>query len=56
MPRVRYVPDGGTCGDGMLIVEETLSLSGLAGFFEEYVPVFLFDKNVLQNAGGKISK
>lgn len=30
----------------MLAVEETLSLCGLAGFFEEYVPVYLVGKNV----------
>ena len=30
----------------MLAVEATLSLCGLAGFFEEYVPVFLTRKNV----------
>lgn len=32
--------------DGMLAVEETLILYGLAGFFEDYVPVFLAGKNV----------
>ena len=35
-----------TCGDGLLAVEETLILCGLAGFFEDYVPVFLAGKNV----------
>lgn len=30
----------------MLAIEEILSLCGLAGFFEEYVPVFLAGKNV----------
>ena len=30
----------------MLAVEETLILCGLAGFFEEYVPVFLAGENV----------
>ena len=30
----------------MLAVEKTLILCGLAGFFEEYVPVFLLAKNV----------
>ena len=34
------------CGDGMFAVEETLILCGLAGFFEDYVPVFLTGKNV----------
>ena len=34
------------CGDGVLAVEEILSLYGLAGFFSEYVPVFLAGKNV----------
>ncbi len=29
------------CGDGLFAVEETLSLCGLAGFFEEYEHVFL---------------
>ena len=29
----------------MLAVKETLILCGLAGFFEEYVPVFLTRKN-----------
>lgn len=28
----------------MFAVEETLSLCGLAGFFEKYVPVFLSEK------------
>ena len=46
MPRVRYVPDGGACGDGLLAIEETLILCGLAGFFCGYVPVFLVGKNV----------
>ena len=36
-----YVSRDLSCGDGMLAVEETLILCGLAGFFEEYVPVFL---------------
>ena len=36
----------GACGDGMSAVEETLILCGLAGFFEDYVPVFLAEKNV----------
>lgn len=35
-----------TCGDSLLAVEETLSLCGLAGFFEDYAPVFLAGKNV----------
>ena len=30
----------------MLAVEGTLSLSGFAGCFEEYVPVFLAGKNM----------
>lgn len=30
----------------MLAIEETLILRGLAGFFGEYVPVFLAGKNV----------
>ena len=30
----------------MFAVKETLSLCGLAGFFCEYVPVFLAGKNV----------
>ena len=29
----------------MLAVEETLILCGLAGLFEEYVPVYLVGKN-----------
>lgn len=33
-----------SCGDGLFAVEETLSLRGLAGFFEKYVPVFLSEK------------
>lgn len=37
-----YVPRG----DRLLAIEEILSLCGLAGFFEEYVPVFLAGKNV----------
>lgn len=36
----------GACGDSLLAVEETLSLCGLAGFFEDYAPVFLAGKNV----------
>ena len=35
-----------TCGERGLDVEETLILCGLAGFFEDYVPVFLAGKNV----------
>ena len=30
----------------MLAIEETLILCGLAGFFSEYVPVFLAGKNM----------
>ena len=30
-----------TCGNGLLAVEETLSLCGLENFFEENEPVFL---------------
>ena len=33
------------CGDSLLVVEESPSLSGLAGFFRKYVPVFLAGKN-----------
>jgi hypothetical protein len=33
-------------GDCVLAIEETLILCGFAGFFEEYVPVFLERKNV----------
>ena len=40
-----YVPGDGACGDGMFVIEETLSLCGLTGFFEEYEPVFLAGKN-----------
>ena len=40
-----YVPRDGACGDGVLAIEETLSLCGLTGFFEEYEPVFLAGKN-----------
>lgn len=35
-----------TCGNRLLAIKETLILCGLAGFFEEYVPVFLAGKNV----------
>ena len=38
--------DNDTCGGCLLAIEQTLILCGLAGFFEEYVPVFLADKNV----------
>ena len=41
-----YVCRKQACGDGMFAVEETLILCGLAGFFEDYVPVFLTGKNV----------
>lgn len=41
-----YVSEYGACGDGLFAVEETLILCGLAGFFEDYVPVFLTGKNV----------
>ena len=30
-----------TCGDRVFAIEETLILCGLAGIFEEYIPVFL---------------
>lgn len=40
------VEDDNTCGDCLFAVEETLILCGLAGFFEDYVPVFLIGKNV----------
>lgn len=42
----RPVSEDEPCGDGLLAVEETLILCGLAGFFEDYVPVFLAGKNV----------
>lgn len=42
----RSVSEDKPCGDGMPAVEETLILYGLAGFFEDYVPVFLAGKNV----------
>lgn len=38
--------DADTCGNSLLAVEETLSLCGLAGFFEDYALVFLAGKNV----------
>ena len=41
-----YVSVDGACGECLLAIEETLILCGLAGFFEEYVPVFLAEKNV----------
>ena len=37
----------------MLAFEETLILCGFKGDFGNYVTVFLFDKNVSKNAGGK---
>ena len=42
----RSVSEDKSCGDGLPAVEETLILCGLAGFFEDYVPVFLAGKNV----------
>lgn len=36
----------------MLAVKEILILCGLAGFFEEYVPVFLAGENVYRNLRG----
>lgn len=42
--------------DGMLAIDKTLILCGVEGTFLKYVPVFLFDKNVLQNSGGDFSK
>lgn len=41
-----HVPVYGECGNRLLAVKETLSLCGLAGIFEEYVPVSLARKNV----------
>ena len=41
-----YVSEYLSCGDGMLAVKETLISCGLAGFLEEYVPVFLAGENV----------
>ena len=43
---MRYVRDELSCGDGVLTVEGTLSLSGFAGYFGEYVTVFLAGKNM----------
>lgn len=40
-----FIPEHGAYRDGLLAVEETLILCGLAGFFEGYVPVFLAGKN-----------
>lgn len=36
-------------GDGVPDGEETLSLCGLAGFFREYVPVFLAGKMYIES-------
>ena len=41
-----YVSEYLSCGDCLFAIEETLSLCGLTGFFEEYEPVFLAGKNV----------
>ena len=41
---VNAIPDFTACGDGLFAVEETLSLSGLAGFYAKYEPVFLAGK------------
>lgn len=41
-----YVSGDGARRDCLFAVEETLILCGLAGFFEDYVPVFLIGKNV----------
>ena len=36
--------DDGSCGDGLLAIAQSPSLSGFQGCFEEYVPVFLDGK------------
>ena len=56
-----YVPEYLSCGDRLLAVEETLSLCGLAGFFKDYVPVFLARRNVyrtriLQEGGSNFAR
>ena len=50
---MRYVSAGGACGDRLLAVEGTLSLSGFAGCFEEYVPVFLAGNICVLNQSGR---
>ena len=50
---MRYVPAGGTRGDGLLAIEETLILCGLAGFSSEYVPVFLAGNICVLNQSGR---
>ena len=50
---MRYVPAGGTCGDCLLAIEETLILCGLAGFSSEYVPVFLAGNICVLNQSGR---
>ena len=34
------------CGDGLPAIAQIPSLSGVQGFFDKYVPVFLAGKNV----------
>lgn len=49
----------GACGDCVLAVEEGPSLSGIQGFLEKYVSVFLAEINVYKlkkiERGAKIS-
>ena len=41
-----YVSSGGACGDGLLAITQSSSLSGFAGYFGKYVTVFLAGKNM----------
>ena len=50
---MRYVPAGGTCGDGCIAVKEILILYRLAGYFGEYVPVFLAGNICVLNQSGR---
>lgn len=42
-----------TCGNRLLAIAKSLSLSGFQGFFREYVPVFLAGKNVYRTQNFK---
>ena len=41
------------CGNRLLAIAKSLSLSGFQGFFREYVPVFLAGKNVYRTQNFK---
>jgi len=41
-----FIAHGKRCRDCLLVIEESLILSGFQGFSREYVPVFLYDVNV----------